>query len=84
MVCHVSGVPYDTTVTYQWSCPNYGCGARGLQSDGNIVSRREEGNMIAIDVVNGTDSGDYTCSVRSSGGVLGTATYRISNVGGSG
>ena len=70
-------------VTYQWSCPNYGCGARGLQPDGNIVSRREEGNMIAIDVVNDTDSGDYTCDVRSSGRVLGTATYRISNVGGS-
>jgi protein tyrosine phosphatase len=80
MVCHVSGVPSDTMVTYQWSCPNYGCGARGLQSDGNIVSRREEGNMIAIDVVNGTDSGDYTCNVRNSGEVLGTATYRINSV----
>ena len=71
-------------VTYQWSCPNYGCSARGLQSDGNIVSRREEANMIAIDVVNDTDSGDYTCNVRSSGRVLGTATYRISNVQGEG
>ena len=80
MVCHVSGVPSDTMVTYQWSCPNYGCGARGLQSDGNIVSRNEEGNMITIDVVNGTDSGNYTCNVRSSGRVLGSATYRIDSV----
>ena len=86
MVCHVSGVPSDTMVTYQWSCPNYGCGARGLQPNGNIVSRREEGNTITIDVVNGTDSGDYTCNVSSStsGRVLGSATYRINNVKGEG
>ena len=84
MVCHVSGVPSDTTVTYQWNCPNYGCDARGLQSIGNIVSRREEGNMIAIDVVNDTDSGNYTCNVCSSGRSLGSATYRISNVEGEG
>ena len=48
------------------------------------MSRGEEGNMIVIDVVNDTDSGDYTCNVRSSGRVLGTATYRISNVQGEG
>ena len=84
MVCHVSGVPSDTTVTYQWSCPNYGCDAKGLQSDGNIVSRREEGNMVVVDVVNGTDSGNYTCNVSSSESLraLGTATYMISNVQG--
>ena len=69
-------------VTYQWSCPNYGCGVRGLQTNSNIVSRREEGNTIAIDVVNGTDSGDYTCNVSSSGRVLGSATYRIEQISG--
>ena len=77
LVCHVAGVPSDTMVTYQWSCPSYGCNARGLQPDGNITSRRQEGNTVVVDVVNTTDSGTYTCNVRSSGSSLGSGTHSI-------
>ena len=81
LICHVAGVPSDTMVTYQWSCPNYGCNARGLQqSDGNIPSRRQEGNIVVVDVVNTTDSGTYTCTVTSSGSSLGSGTYNIDEV----
>ena len=82
LVCHVAGVPSDTMVTYQWSCPSYGCNARGLQPDGNIPSRRQEGNTVVVDVVNTTDSGTYTCTVRSSGSSLDSGTYSIDEVNG--
>ena len=82
LMCHVAGVTSDTTVTYQWNCPNYGCNERGLQSDGNIVSRRQEGNIVIVDVVNVTDSGDYTCNVMRDGASLGSATYTIGTVNG--
>ena len=80
LICRVAGVPSDTMVTYQWSCPIYGCNARGLQSDGNIPSRRQEGNIVVVDVVNTTDSGTYICNVTSSGSSLGSGTYSIDEV----
>ena len=77
LVCHVAGVPSDTMVTYQWRCPSYGCNASGLQPYSNIPSRRQEGNIVVVDVVNTTDSGTYTCTVRSSGSSLHSGTYNI-------
>ena len=82
LICHVAGVPSDTMVTYQWSCPNYECNARGLQPDGNIPSRRQEGNTVVVDVVNTTDSGTYICNVTSRGSSLGSGTYSIDEVNG--
>ena len=82
LVCHVAGVPSDTMVTYQWNCPSYGCNASGLQPDGNIPSRRQEGNTVVVDVVNATDSGTYTCTVTSSGSSLDSETYSINKVNG--
>ena len=82
LVCHVAGVPSDTMVTYQWSCPSYRCNASGLQIDGNITSRRQEGNIVVVDVVNTTDSGTYTCTVRSSESTVGIGTYTIDSVKG--
>ena len=77
LICHVAGVPSDTMVTYQWSCPNYGCNVRGLQPNGDIPSRRQEENIVVVDVVNTTDSGTFTCTVTSSGSSLGSGTYSI-------
>ena len=82
LMCHVAGVPSDTKVKYQWTCPNYECNESGLQSDGNITSRRQEGNIVVVDVVNVTDSGNYTCSVMNGETSLGSATYSIDSVNG--
>ena len=84
LVCHVAGVLSDmyTMMTYQWSCPRYGCNASGLQHDGSITSRRQEGDTVVVDVVNAIDSGTYTCTVTSSGSSLANGTYSINEVNG--
>ena len=61
LVCRVVGVPSTTVLSYQWTCPGGSCDAGAV--DPEWAARIQQGNILVVNVRNGSDSGDYTCTV---------------------
>ena len=61
LVCRVVGVPSTTVLNYQWTCPGGSCDAGAF--DPEWAAKVQQGNILVVNVRNGNDTGDYTCTV---------------------
>ena len=48
-------------LSYQWSCPGGSCDAGAV--DPEWAAKVQQGNILVVNVRNGNDAGDYTCTV---------------------
>ena len=74
LVCRV--VPSTTVLSYQWTCPG-GCDAGAV--DPEWAARIQQGNILVVNVHNGTDNGNYTCTVTgvANSQQVGSASHRV-------
>ena len=78
VVCRVVGVPSTTVLSYQWTCPGGSCDAGAV--DPEFAARIQQGNILVVNVRNGSDSGNYTCTVveeRDNTQQVGMASYTL-------
>ena len=61
LVCRVVGVPSTTALSYQWTCPGGSCDAGAV--DPEWAAKVQQGNILVVNVRNGNDAGNYTCTV---------------------
>ena len=75
LVCRVVGVPSTTVLSYQWTCPGGSCDARAV--DPEWAAKVQQGNILVVNVRNGTDAGNYTCTVMDSSTQLASQTHSV-------
>ena len=76
LVCRVVGVPSTTELSYQWTCPGGSCDAGAV--DPEWAARIQQGNILVVNVRNGSDNGDYTCTVFKKGNTqVGISGYTL-------
>ena len=76
LVCRVVGVPSTTVLSYQWTCPGGSCDAGAV--DPEWAAKVQQGNILVVNVRNGSDAGSYTCAVQdSTPNELGSASYSV-------
>ena len=61
LVCRAVGVPSTTVLSYQWTCPGGSCDAGAV--DPEWAAKVQLGNILVVNVHNGNDTGNYTCTV---------------------
>ena len=77
LVCRVVGVPSSTVrmLSYQWTCPGGSCDAGAV--DPEWAAKVQQGNILVVNVRNGNDTGDYTCTVMNSSTQLVSVTHSV-------
>ena len=76
LVCRVVGVPSNTALSYQWTCPGGFCDAGGV--DPEWAARIQQDNILVVNVRRQTgDNGVYTCTVQGNSQQVGTAMYTL-------
>ena len=77
LVCRVVGVPASTVsmLSYEWSCPGGSCDAGAV--DPEWAAKVQQGNILVVNVRNGNDAGDYTCTVMGSNTQLAPVTHSV-------
>ncbi len=77
LVCRVVGVPSSTVrmLSYQWTCPGDSCDAGAV--DPEWAAKVQQGNILVVNVRNGDDTGDYTCTVMGSSTQLASVTHSV-------
>ena len=77
LVCRVVGVPSTTVLSYQWTCPGGYCDAGAV--DPEWAARIQQGNILVVNVRNGSDNGTYTCNIVGGDSTqqMGTASYTL-------
>ena len=75
LVCRVVGVPSTTVLSYQWTCPGGYCDAGAV--DPEWAARIQQGNILVVNVRNGSDNGDYTCTVVEDTQLVGSASHKL-------
>ena len=75
LMCRVVGVPSTTVLSYQWTCPGGYCDAGAV--DPVWAARIQQDNILVVNVHNGSDNGDYTCSVFGGTQQVGSANHRL-------
>ncbi len=75
LVCRVVGVPSTTVPSYQWTCPGGSCDAGAV--DPEWAAKVQQGNILVVNVRNGNDTGDYTCTVMDSSTQLVPVTHSV-------
>ena len=77
LVCRVVGVPSTTVLRYQWTCPGGYCDAGAV--DPEWAARIQLGNILVVNIRNGSDNGAYTCTVvgEASTQQVGSAIYTL-------
>ena len=69
-------MPYTTVLSYQWTCPGGSCDAGAV--DPEWAAKVQQGNILVVNVRNGNDAGNYTCTVQdSTPKELGSANYSV-------
>ena len=65
-------------LSYQWTCPGGYCDAGAV--DPEWAARIQQGNILVVNVRNGSDNGSYNCTVIGEAGKqpLGSASYTLS------
>ena len=63
LVCGVVGLPYETPLSYTWTCPNGPC-----EVEGYYGRKIYNGNILAVNITSFSDGGAYTCQVTATGG----------------
>ena len=77
LVCRFVGVPSSTVrmLSYQWTCPGGSCNAGAV--DPEWAAKVQQGNILVVNVRNGNDTGDYTCTVMGSSTQLASVTHSV-------
>ena len=77
LVCRVVGVPSTTVrmLSYEWTCPDGSCNAQGVDTE--WAARIQDGNILVVNMRNGSDTGDYTCAVMDSSTQLAPGTHSV-------
>ena len=75
LVCRVVGVPSTTVLSYQWTCPGGSCDAGAV--DPEWAAKVQQGNILVVNVRNGNDAGNYTCTVMDSSTQLASGTHSV-------
>ena len=77
LVCRVVGVPSTTVrmLNYKWTCPDGSCNAQG--GDPEWAARIQQDNILVVNMRNGRDTGDYTCTVIGSSTQLASGTHSV-------
>ena len=75
LVCRVVGVPSTTVLSYQWTCPGGSCDAGAVDSE--WAAKVQQGNILVVNVRNGNDAGEYTCTVMDSTTQLASRTHSV-------
>ena len=69
-------MPSTTVLSYQWTCPGGSCDAGAV--DPEWAAKVQQGNILVLNVRNGSDAGNYTCAVQdSTPKELGRASYSV-------
>ena len=79
LVCRAVGVPSTTVLSYQWTCPGGSCDAGAV--DPEWAAKVQQDNILVVNVRNGNDGGNYTCTVIEGGSTtqqVGVAIYTLS------
>ena len=72
-------MPSTTVLSYQWTCPGGSCDARAVGLE--WAAKVQQGNTLVVNVRNGNDDGNYTCTViegDSTTQQVGVAIYTLS------
>ena len=77
LVCRVVGVPASTILSYDWTCPGAGDPCNAGAVDHVWAAKVQQGNILVVNVCNGNDNGEYTCTVRKDMGQMLTARYTL-------
>ena len=75
LVCRVVGVPSTIVLSYQWTCPGGSCDAGAV--DPEWAAKVQQGNILVVNVRNGNDTGDYTCTLIDSSTQLASQTHSV-------
>ena len=72
-------MPSTTVLSYQWTCPGSSCDAGAV--DPEWAAKVQQGNILLVNVRNGNDTGDYTCTVMGSSTQLASGTHSVTVTG---
>ena len=75
LVCRSVGVPSTTVLSYQWTCPGGYCDAGAV--DPEWAATIQQGNILVVNVHNGSDNGTYTCTVVGDTLLVGSASHKL-------
>ena len=76
LVCRVVGLPYGTSLSYTWTCPNGPCEVEGYY--GRKVYNE---HTLAVNTTSTSDGGTYTCQVTATGGQEATGSFTLKVTG---
>ena len=51
-------------LSYQWTCPGAGDSCNAGEVDPMWAAKVQQDNILVVNVRNGNDNGEYTCTVR--------------------
>ena len=68
-------MPASTMPSYQWTCPGSSCDAGAV--DPEWAAKVQQGNILVVNIRNGNDAGDYTCTVMGSSTQLAPVTHSV-------
>ena len=76
LVCRVVGLPYGTSLSYTWTCPNGPCEVKGYY--GRKVYNE---HILAVNTTSTRDGGAYTCQVTATGGQGANGNFTLNVTG---
>ena len=76
LVCRVVGVPSTTLLSYEWTYPGGSCDAGAV--DPEWAAKVQQGNILVVNMRNGKDTGNYTCTVMACSTLLASQTHSVS------
>ena len=76
LVCRVVGLPYGTSLSYTWTCPNGPCEVEGYY--GRKVYNE---HILAVNTTSTSDGGTYTCQVTATGGQEARGSFTVTVTG---
>ena len=72
LVCHVVGLPYGTSLSYTWTCPNGPCEVEGYY--GRKVYNE---HILAVNTTSTSDGGTFICQVTGTGGQKASGSFTV-------
>ena len=83
LVCRVVGLPYGTSFSYTWTCPNGDCVSKVADGSDpyNYGRKIYNDSILAVNTTNINYGGTYTCQVTARGGQEATGSFRLKITG---
>ena len=76
LVCWVVGLPYETPLSYTWTCPNEPCEVEGCYG-----RKIYNDHTLAVNTTSTSDKETYTCQVTATGGHGANGSFSLSVTG---